>query len=127
MDESTANEMNKDGGTPLAGPVKDDPNAAILTADALPGDNAGAILTATPKGSPGVYLDSASPSLKRPMTDLNPTSIRWPLASIDFEASCLGEGTYLNEVGLAVWQGHDTTIRTSSTLIAQTRDRVPRG
>src|SRR3546814_14446714 len=55
MDESTANEMNKDGGTPLAGPVKDDPNAAILTADALPGDTAGAILTATPNGSPGVY------------------------------------------------------------------------
>src|SRR3546814_16011466 len=51
MDESTANEMNKDGGTPLAGPVKDDPNAAILTADALPGDTAGAILTATDRKS----------------------------------------------------------------------------
>src|SRR3546814_1795139 len=61
------------------------------------------------------------------MTDLNPTSIRWPLASIDFEASGLGEGTYPIEVGLAVWHGPDTPIRTWSTLIAPTPDWVARG
>src|SRR3546814_18468945 len=61
------------------------------------------------------------------MTDLNPTSIRWPLASIDFEASGLGEGTYPIEVGLAVWHGPDTPIRTWSTLIAPPPDWVARG
>src|SRR3546814_17823227 len=61
------------------------------------------------------------------MTDLNPTSIRWPLASIDFEASGLGEGTYPIDVGLAVWHGPDTPIRTWSTLIAPTPDRFARG
>src|SRR3546814_19580302 len=54
MDESTANEMNKDGGTPLAGPVKNDPNAAILTADSLPGDPAGARSEGRRGGKEGV-------------------------------------------------------------------------
>lgn len=56
MDESTADEMGKDGGSALTEPSAKDPNAAILTADALPGDQTGAILTAKPKNSPGVPL-----------------------------------------------------------------------
>src|SRR3546814_11521312 len=55
MDESTANEMNKDGGTPLPGPVKDHPNAAILTPHAIPAAPAGAHLTPTPTASPRGY------------------------------------------------------------------------
>lgn len=54
MDESTANEMTKDGGTVMAPPADKDPNAAILIADSLPGDTTGAILTSQPKNSPAV-------------------------------------------------------------------------
>ena len=57
MDESTANEMSKDGGSPMVAPASQDPNGKILTAKSLPGDTTGALLTAAPKNSPGVDLD----------------------------------------------------------------------
>jgi hypothetical protein len=56
MDESAANEMSADGGTALVAPATSDPNAAILTAKALPGDATGAALTAPTKNSPGVPI-----------------------------------------------------------------------
>src|SRR3546814_19434446 len=65
MDESTANEMNKDGGTPLAGPVKDNPNGPILTAAALTADTAGASLPPPPNVSPRAHTHSSTPLLKK--------------------------------------------------------------
>lgn len=56
MDESTKNEMSADGGTPLVPPAAKDPNAAILTADALPGDTTASALIAKPKDSPAIDL-----------------------------------------------------------------------
>jgi hypothetical protein len=61
------------------------------------------------------------------MSVLVPSAIRWPLISLDFEASGLGEGTYPIEVGVAVWHGPDTPIRSWSTLIAPTPDWVAKG
>lgn len=57
MDESTANEMSKDGGSAMVAPASEDPNGKLLTAKSLPGDTTGALLTAAPKNSPGVDLD----------------------------------------------------------------------
>lgn len=50
--------------------------------------------------------------------DLAVQAIRWPIVSLDFEASALGDGSYPIEVGLAIWHGPDTPIRRWSALIA---------
>lgn len=59
--------------------------------------------------------------------DLTADRIRWPIISLDFEASGLGEGTYPVEVGLAIWLRPDAPIRTWSTLIVPTEAWITRG
>lgn len=44
----------------------------------------------------------------------------WPIVTLDFEASGLGEGTYPIEVGVARWHGPGTPIRMWSSLISTT-------
>jgi hypothetical protein len=51
-------------------------------------------------------------------TDLTSDALRWPIVSLDFEASGLGNGTYPIEAGVAVWPGPDKPIEVWSTLIA---------
>lgn len=47
----------------------------------------------------------------------NDRPLPWPLFTIDFEASCLGSGTYPIEVGVCRWRSPETTIEGWSTLI----------
>lgn len=56
MDDQVSTDMIMDGGTPTVDPAQANPTAAILTADALPGDKVGEILTSTPDNSPAVNL-----------------------------------------------------------------------
>ncbi|QAY80342.1 hypothetical protein [Sphingosinicella sp. BN140058] len=49
-----------------------------------------------------------------------PTDYRWPIHSIDFEASGLGAATYPIEVGLSTWSGPLKPVRTWSSLICPT-------
>lgn len=59
--------------------------------------------------------------------DLADDRIRWPIISLDFEASSLGEGSYPIEVGLAIWLRPDAPVRTWSTLIVPTEAWITRG
>jgi hypothetical protein len=52
--------------------------------------------------------------------DASVDAYRWPLISLDFEASGLGERTYPIEVGIAVWDGPKHPIRAWSSLIQPT-------
>jgi len=47
----------------------------------------------------------------------SPISIRWPLVTLDFEASSLSDRSYPIEVGVARWSGPDAPIMTWSSLI----------
>lgn len=48
--------------------------------------------------------------------------VQWPVLSIDFEASGLGEGTYPIEAGVAVWDSIDHPIYSWSSLITETAE-----
>lgn len=56
----------------------------------------------------------------REFPDLSAGAIKWPIVSLDFEASSLCEASYPIEVGLAIWTAPDAPIRSWSTLIAPT-------
>jgi hypothetical protein len=60
-------------------------------------------------------------------TTIGPDDFRWPLTTIDFEASCLGKLSYPIEIGICTWEGPGRIARTWSTLIKPTRDWVERG
>lgn len=53
--------------------------------------------------------------------------IRWPLATIDFEASALDRESYPVEIGLAIWRGPGAPISTWSSLIEPTPEWVRDG
>lgn len=53
--------------------------------------------------------------------------IKWPFVAIDFEASGLGAGTYPIEIGIAVKEDPDATIKVWSTLIRPTRIWISHG
>lgn len=53
--------------------------------------------------------------------------LKWPLASIDFEASSLTKGSYPVEVGIAIWRSPRSTIETWSSLIYPEPDWVENG
>lgn len=55
------------------------------------------------------------------------TSLPWPLAVIDFEASSLDEDSYPIEVGLALWPAPDAPILGWSALIHPAGNWVRRG
>jgi hypothetical protein len=59
--------------------------------------------------------------------DLTADRIRWPIISLDFEASGLGEGSYPIEVGLAIWLRSAAPIQSWSTLIVPTEDWITSG
>lgn len=48
------------------------------------------------------------------------TGIAWPIATIDFEASAIGAGSYPIEVGVCVWPAPGAPIAGWSTLISPT-------
>lgn len=54
MSESVSEDMQMDGGGPLIGPEESSTTASILTAEALPGDEIGKMLTAEPDNSPAL-------------------------------------------------------------------------
>lgn len=54
MTESVEEDMLMDGGGPLEGPPSEDPNADLLTAEALPGDELGRLLTEKPQNSASI-------------------------------------------------------------------------
>jgi hypothetical protein len=58
---------------------------------------------------------------------LHPDAFRWPLHTIDFEASHLGRLSYPIEIGICIWEGPGHDARTWSTLIGRTEDWVGRG
>lgn len=53
--------------------------------------------------------------------------MRWPLASIDFEASALDDDSYPIEIGVAIWRGPMAPIVTWSSLIEPTPEWVRDG
>lgn len=59
--------------------------------------------------------------------DLVPDRFRWPLATIDFEASHLGRMSYPIEIGCAIWDGPEKEARSWSCLIEPTDDWLRRG
>jgi len=58
---------------------------------------------------------------------LHPDAFRWPLHTIDFEASHLGKHSYPIEIGVCIWDGPDHDARTWSSLIGRTDDWLRRG
>ena len=52
---------------------------------------------------------------------------RWPIITLDFEASGLGEGTYPIEAGIAIWEGPGEPIRSWSSLIRETDEWISKG
>lgn len=60
-------------------------------------------------------------------TNLAPDQLHWPIISIDFEASGLGDGTYPIELGLAIWRSPDSPIEIHSTLIHPHEDWIRSG
>ena len=56
MNESTANEMVMDGGSPMAAPMSKDPEARILLQPAAD-DKIAQALTQKPKDSPAIEID----------------------------------------------------------------------
>lgn len=58
---------------------------------------------------------------------LTPDRFRWPLQTIDFEASHLGRHSYPIEIGICIWDSPGSVARTWSSLISRTEDWVRRG
>lgn len=59
--------------------------------------------------------------------DLQPGQLRWPLLSIDFEASALGRGSYPVEIGMALWRGPAAAVEVWSSLVSPTEDWMRKG
>ena len=54
-------------------------------------------------------------------------NIAWPVRVLDFEASCLPQGGYPIEVGIATWDSPEADICTWSSLIKPTKEWVRYG